>query len=323
MKETSEQYTVTAVIITHNRRELLERAVRSVLTQDYPALDLVVVDDASTDSTQAYLTRLAAEDSRVTYVRIPAAETNGANHARNVGIKAAKGRFVAFLDDDDEWLPTKTSEQIAFFRRHPSADAVSTDWYEVFCFPEKEYCFRKNYRFSRGKNEFLIEPCVSLTIAIMVRKELLDRIGGFDETLKDLHEVELSYRLYLHGKVGFLNKPLVRYYHFLNNESISCKADNYIQAREAVGKKYAAQLSELTPDQKKRYESAGIKEVAYRYLKADEKSRYRAIMKPHLGQFGLKEQCTYLLSYLIGYRTLIRIKIMLSVMKERLKPGDV
>lgn len=98
---------VSAIITTHNRIDLLKRAVKSVYEQTYPNIELIVVDDNSTDGTQTW-----CESQNFHYIRIPSGESKGGNYARNLGIKASKGEYVAFLDDDDYWLPEKTEKQM-------------------------------------------------------------------------------------------------------------------------------------------------------------------------------------------------------------------
>ena len=94
---------VTVVLPTHDRAKLLRRAIDSVLSQDYQDLELIVVDDASTDDTQTVVQQFA--DQRIRYVRL--ADRQGATAARNAGISAARGEFIGFQDSDDEWLPGK------------------------------------------------------------------------------------------------------------------------------------------------------------------------------------------------------------------------
>src|SRR5262245_49867936 len=94
---------VTVVIPTRNRACVLRRAVDSVLRQTVTDFELIVVDDASTDGTEALVGSI--RDSRVRYIKCR--NGVGASAARNIGIRAARGRFVAFQDSDDEWLPAK------------------------------------------------------------------------------------------------------------------------------------------------------------------------------------------------------------------------
>ena len=105
---------VTVVIPTHNRRQLVAQAVRSVLHQEGVSLELVVVDDGSTDGTGPWLDRIAATDSRIKVVHHE--QPRFISRARNAGIARASGRWVAFCDDDDLWAPDKLSSQLAALR---------------------------------------------------------------------------------------------------------------------------------------------------------------------------------------------------------------
>lgn len=90
---------VSAIITTYNRAELLMRAIESVLRQTYREMEIIVVDDASIDNT-----REVCGKSSILYIHILKAESRGGNYARNLGIRAVKGEYCAFLDDDDYWL---------------------------------------------------------------------------------------------------------------------------------------------------------------------------------------------------------------------------
>ena len=311
--------TVTAVITTHNREKLLKRAIKSVLSQNYEALDLLVVDDASTDGTQQYMSRLAEKNSRVKYLRIPPEETKGSNNARNVGIRAAAGEIIAFLDDDDVWLRGKITEQSAYFQQHPNVGAICCDWYDVYCFGKKKYRFRHNFSFTRGKNEFFITPYLGGTCGMAVRRELLEKIGGFDETLPEMHEVELSYRLTMASEVGYIDRPYFEYYHYHRSGSISGSVVRYEEAQRIVKKKYAEQFSEMTADQKRRYRAAEIKEIAYRFLMSDDRKSYRERIRPYLRLYGAKEKTVYCLSYVFGFKTFVKLKYIMKAVKNKIK----
>ena len=103
---------VSAVITTHNRCELLLKAIESVKNQTYKNIEIIVVDDASSDST---LDKCRILDG-IKYIRINTSK--GGNYARNVGIKNSSGHYIAFLDDDDEWYPTKIEKQLGLFDKH-------------------------------------------------------------------------------------------------------------------------------------------------------------------------------------------------------------
>lgn len=101
---------VTAVIPTRNRARLVVRAVRSALAQTYSAVDVMVVVDGKDEETRAALEEIHDSRVRITWLR----ESVGAAEARNIGVREAKGQWIAFLDDDDEWLPEKIEKQLRF-----------------------------------------------------------------------------------------------------------------------------------------------------------------------------------------------------------------
>lgn len=110
------------VIPTHNRAELLPRAVKSVQSQTRPVDEIIIVSDGSTDDTEEIVKRFAEEDERIRLIAYHPGH-NG-NYARNRGIEAATGEFIAFLDDDDEWLPKKTELQMALFEKDQEVGLV-------------------------------------------------------------------------------------------------------------------------------------------------------------------------------------------------------
>jgi glycosyltransferase involved in cell wall biosynthesis len=106
---------VSVIIPTHNRPDRLPRAVASVLNQTFRDVEIVIVDDASADDAAEVVAR---QDPRIRYVRH--GSPKGACGARNTGIRLARGEFVGFLDDDDEWLPEKLQRQVRVFEASPS-----------------------------------------------------------------------------------------------------------------------------------------------------------------------------------------------------------
>ena len=102
------QNLISVVIPTYNRKHLLQKAIASVLNQTYSNFELIVVDDCSTDSTEHFMKSLS--DKRIRYIKHE--KTKHASASRNTGIQLSKGEFIAFLDDDDRWLPTKLEKQL-------------------------------------------------------------------------------------------------------------------------------------------------------------------------------------------------------------------
>lgn len=107
------------IMPAHNADQTLKRAVTSILDQDFQSWELIIVDDASRDQTAQIAAQLGATDPRITV--LTQHTQSGAAKARNIGLTHAKGRFIAFLDADDEWLPHKLDQQIAFMKAKGAA----------------------------------------------------------------------------------------------------------------------------------------------------------------------------------------------------------
>ena len=226
--------TVTAVIVTHNRLEFLKLAIQSVKNQDYKQLiEIIVVDDASTDGTGDYLKSLDG----ITPILIQKEDSKGANHARNVGIEIAHGEYVAFLDDDDQWMPNKISSQILELFNNPGSsiagcrrvfrDDNGKQWEEGY--PPKGVI---------GEQVLYTMPYVSS--CLMVSKELLDSVGRFDEQLTHWQEYELEIRLLLSGReIVCPEEPLVLYrVSTADSSRLSMNLDNWEIAVSRIEDKY-------------------------------------------------------------------------------------
>lgn len=198
---------VSAIITTHNRKELLKRAIESVFAQTYPNIELVVVDDHSDDGTSEI-----CKDSRINYIFIPKEESHGGNYARNLGIKASHGKYCAFLDDDDYWLPEKIEKQVHLIQEK--------DCELVHCGRRLEY-IRPNgieykdtvpdeRRAGDMSTRILSTICTTTTCMLVSRQALFD-IGLFDEDLRFWQEYEISIRLAQRKAFYFVKEPLCVY----------------------------------------------------------------------------------------------------------------
>ena len=184
---------VSAVIITHNRKQLVMRAVESVLEQTYSNVECIVVDDASTDGTN----ELFADNNEVQYIYIPQSDSRGGNHARNVGIAAAKGEYVAFLDDDDYWLPTKIEKQVSLIKEK-NCEVVYCGMRPEFITPDGNVRFEEWLPIEGGEGDLrgeILTKIFTVTSALLIKKSILLQIGGFDEKLRYWQEYELLIRL--------------------------------------------------------------------------------------------------------------------------------
>lgn len=196
---------VSVVIPTQNRAAVLERAVSSALRQDSP-LEIMIVDDASTDETAAVIDSLNRNDDRVRSLRLKSA--HGAAAARNRGIAAARGRFIGFLDDDDEWLPHKLDRQLVDMQRAgPDVGVCYGPHLQIWSDGRTQYVSAGDLSGADPLRK-LVRGAFIGTPALLVRRECLERVGGFDSSLPRLQDWDLAMRLARVTRFVFSPEPV-------------------------------------------------------------------------------------------------------------------
>jgi Glycosyl transferase family 2 len=198
---------ISAIVPTHNRAGLLPEALRSIYAQEGAGVhfdvEIVVVDDASTDATPA----LINEHPAVRYIRLPV--NRGASAARNAGIRASRGRYVAFLDDDDIWLPDKLLRQVRALEAHPEAPVVYSP-YLVRVPGGGEHANVRDDAPSGSIFRALLlrgNHC-GTPIAMLVRRDAFDAAGGFDEGLPTGEDYDMWLRLAFQFPFLFVPGPV-------------------------------------------------------------------------------------------------------------------
>ena len=193
---------ISVIIPTYNRGWILKEAIDSVFRQAFPDFELIVVDDGSTDNTKDILN---AYDDKLNVIR----QTNkGVSAARNRGIASASGRYVAFLDSDDLWLPEKLDRQIAFFNSNPDALICQTQeiWIRngVRINPKK-----RHQKFSGNIFEQSLMLCLVSPSAVMIKLSLFEKVGLFDEKLPACEDYDLWLRISCRYPVFLIDTPLI------------------------------------------------------------------------------------------------------------------
>jgi glycosyltransferase involved in cell wall biosynthesis len=194
--------TVSVIIPTYNRAGMLKEAIDSVLAQDYSDFELIVVDDGSTDGTPQILNCHAGKIKHICQ------RNQGVSAARNRGIAAASGGFIAFLDSDDLWLPGKLTIQTEFLRSTPDALICQTEeiWIRngVRVNPRKRHRKYSGMIFERSLALCLVSPS-----AVMVRRSLFDKFGLFDESLPACEDYDMWLRVSCRCPVYLINTPFI------------------------------------------------------------------------------------------------------------------
>jgi glycosyltransferase involved in cell wall biosynthesis len=208
---------VSVIIPAYNSAATLARALQSVVVQTVPPLETLVIDDCSTDDTVAVAQAFSGHGVRVVGVSARA----GAAGARNEGVKEAKGELVAFLDSDDEWLPTKLEKQLRLFDSNPRFSLV-------FCLSSLISPTGKDLgdvygghvpTVGRDAWKALLVTNFIATPSVLARRAQLLQLGGFDRNLKIGEDQDMWIRLALAGEVGFEPESLVRVHERANSLS--------------------------------------------------------------------------------------------------------
>jgi len=226
---------VSVIIPTYNRQNLIVRAVQSVLKQTYENIELIVVDDGSTDNTKKVLANL--DDSRLKVI-----ETDGrmgANFARNLGVTNAQGSLIAFQDSDDVWQVDKLQIQVERLETL-CVDAVFSSFIRltqdsVRLKPFKNYVDDMNARQGVALLQDCLRSNVISTQVLLIRKNVFNDLHGFDNGLHRLQDWDLALRLLDKFNVNYIDQPLVTVYE--QEDSISLNVDA-IGARKQLIQKH-------------------------------------------------------------------------------------
>ena len=207
---------ISVVIPTYNRSDVIGRAIESALKQTLEEIEVIVVDDASTDSTQEIVTSI--DDPRVEYIKHE--QNLGGSAARNTGLDHSSGKYIAFLDSDDVWERTKLEKQVS------ELNSRSDEWIATYCnFNQKRSnilieAVDNNIRRPTGieGDERVIDRILLRSFSyggsstIFVERAAVDQINGFDPSFQRLQDLEFLIRLLQVGKMSYVDEILVYKY---------------------------------------------------------------------------------------------------------------
>ena len=196
---------VSVIIPTYNRKHTLKRAIQSVYMQSLLPYEVIVVDDGSNDGTKEWVKQ---KYPNVKYIY---QKNSGVSSARNKGIKIARGDWIALLDSDDEWLPNKLNEQTNKIKSNLDVKILHSN--EIWIRNGVRVNQMKKHKKSGG---YIFEKCLDICrispSSVMLKKEIFDYIGTFDESLKVCEDYDLWLRITSKYPVCFLDIPLIKKY---------------------------------------------------------------------------------------------------------------
>ncbi|MCI1647899.1 MAG: glycosyltransferase [Bacteroides sp.] len=272
---------VSAIIITKDRALLLKKAIESVLQQSYKDIECIVVDDASIDNTEKVV---MSYGNKVKYIRIDKKNSRGGNYARNLGIKYSSGEYLAFLDDDDVWLPEKIGLQCNAITQTPDVGLVYCGRKNIYITDDQEYEIDvfpdKGNRGNISRKIMYTIPC--LTSTIFVKRSVLKEVGLFDEKMRFWQEYELLIRIAQKTNFAFINQCLVLYSCDEKSKSrLTNKYYEWLLAVDYVHKKHIYLYNDLSlfgksmykllvaSEAKKRSKRAGLKKNERMFILLD------------------------------------------------------
>lgn len=256
---------VSCVIPSYKRCETVTRAVKSVLNQTYSNIEVLVVDDNEPNDEYSLALQKALEifknNDKVRYIQ-QKVHRNGAV-ARNIGIREAKGEYVAFLDDDDEWCTEKISKQVEILKKNPEIGTVTCLW-SIY---KKGEILRKCNSYTADNIQFKIflREVAVYTSTVLMRKNSILKYGGFDEELLRHQDLQFLIDDASDNQFAVLNEHLVKLH--IDSDINRPNLDKLINAKKAFFASVNKEFSKYDKKQKKRIRNAHYYEIAFSAIK--------------------------------------------------------
>jgi glycosyltransferase involved in cell wall biosynthesis len=240
---------VSVIIPTFNRANVISETIDSVLAQTYRDIEIIIVDDGSTDDTAK---KLSIYGDRI---RIVYQQNAGTSAARNRGIEVSNAKLIAFQDSDDLWKPTKLERQVSLLSRLDSSvpcclcNAIMQNLYgdgrELLSFDISGISSQYQEGLWLNVTEVLASRSVLFNQTVTVRREALEKVGGFDADLRTAEDYDLSLRLSLEGPWGFIAEPLTIWRAGATNSLSKMAVQDQIKLKENEIKIFERMLSRI------------------------------------------------------------------------------
>ncbi len=231
---------VSVITPTYNRANLLSQAIESVLSQDFDDLELIVVDDGSTDNTADSVREIQNRDARVCYRKLP--QNRGVGFARDMGLRQARGEYIAWIDSDDLWLPCKLRMQVDVLNAHPEIEILFGDFWNInhingnrersFVQDESTIRLLETYFAGNGLYRVLggLEKALQVEVFLHLqttlwRAKVIEKTGGFDIALRSAEDFEFFWRGALLGvNFAYIDHALVERHKYPSSLTVDIAA---------------------------------------------------------------------------------------------------
>jgi glycosyltransferase involved in cell wall biosynthesis len=225
--------TVSVVMPTYNRADLLPQTIASILGQDFNDFELLIVDDGSTDNTAELIQQIQGHDPRLRYARLP--QNRGIGFAREAGRRNVSARYLALADSDDLWLPGKLKTQLEILEAHPEIDILFADYWNIdhikgtkdrgFVHTQAglqhltvRHVEDELWLVERGVETGILRSNFIHPPTMVLRAEVFDRIGGFDTALITKADHEFGWRAAVLGaRYAYINRPLIERHRYASS----------------------------------------------------------------------------------------------------------
>jgi len=264
---------VSVIIPTYNRAHLIGKAIKSVLNQTYKDFEVIVVDDGSTDNTEEIVKSFT--DFKIHYICHK--HNRGASAARNTGIKASRGEYIAFLDSDDEWLPEKLDKQMKTFNSESSeVGVVYTGDYYV---DEKDKKVKKVHIPRKEgyiyENLLRAEDVIYIS-TVLIKNECFKKVGVFDEDLPTSEDYDMWFRIAKYYKFRYVKDLLVVC--LIHNNQMTANSEIMIEGVKRIQTKYSKEFRKRPYSYSTRYFYLGNKFCHLGKMREGQKYFVKAIL---------------------------------------------
>ena len=263
---------VSVIIPTYNNGKYICEAIDSIFAQTYSDYEIIVIDDGSTDNTKEIIERFSG---RLRYIY---KKNGGISSARNAGIHASKGKYLAFLDADDVWLPEILEKQIKVLEKNTKVGLVYTAKYMMDETGRLTGDVRPHYP-ARNTNELFKGRIICMSV--LAKKDTIIKAGMFDEEMPNLEDLDLWLRVAKSSEIKFIDQPLIKYRLHSNNASRKYEEKAYCSVE--LCKKI---LNDEEIEIPKRYKKATLARAYYRLAKIQhEKAKFTTALHSLLFAF--------------------------------------